>query len=247
MPLPTGYQYAKLGSNLEYLRGICSASLAETISLDAFPRLARERASAALCGSQCRRGAPLTDSPAWRASASAFLPGRAAFSADAQGNGGFSGAVGNAADELLERCLCPTADRGGEAGDFGRPQGLERAHSHPNRAKARLILPSPVLGRGAGGEGNVSPRLYLGEGPGVRAQCAPLARDHDHGYMVSDMVPGERGRTLCLPSPATTTMGTWCPTWCPGRGAGVQCLPSPVLGRGAGGKGKRRRRSSRNT
>ena len=31
--------YAKLGSNLEYLRGICSASLAETISLDAFPDL----------------------------------------------------------------------------------------------------------------------------------------------------------------------------------------------------------------
>ncbi len=39
MPMPTGYQYAKLGSNLEYLRGISSASLAETISLDAFPDL----------------------------------------------------------------------------------------------------------------------------------------------------------------------------------------------------------------
>jgi hypothetical protein len=39
MPMPTGYQYAKLGSNLEYLRGICSASLAETTSLAAFPDL----------------------------------------------------------------------------------------------------------------------------------------------------------------------------------------------------------------
>ncbi len=37
MPMPTGYQYAKLGSNLEYLRGICSATLAETIGLDKFP------------------------------------------------------------------------------------------------------------------------------------------------------------------------------------------------------------------
>ena len=39
MPLPTGYQYAKLGSNLEYLRGICSASLAPTASLAMFPDL----------------------------------------------------------------------------------------------------------------------------------------------------------------------------------------------------------------
>ncbi len=39
MPMPTGYQYAKLGSNLEYLRGICSASLAQTTSLAAFPDL----------------------------------------------------------------------------------------------------------------------------------------------------------------------------------------------------------------
>ena len=37
--MPTGYQYAKLGSNLEYLRGICSASLAQTTSLAAFPGL----------------------------------------------------------------------------------------------------------------------------------------------------------------------------------------------------------------
>ncbi len=39
MPLPTGYQYAKLGSNLEYLLGICSASLAGTTDLAAFPDL----------------------------------------------------------------------------------------------------------------------------------------------------------------------------------------------------------------
>ena len=39
MPMPTGYQYAKLGSNLEYLRGICSASLAQTTSLNPFPDL----------------------------------------------------------------------------------------------------------------------------------------------------------------------------------------------------------------
>ena len=39
MPLPTGYQYAKLGSNLEYLRGICSASLTPTGTLAAFPDL----------------------------------------------------------------------------------------------------------------------------------------------------------------------------------------------------------------
>ena len=39
MAMPTGYQYAKLGSNLEYLRGICSASLAPAASLAAFPEL----------------------------------------------------------------------------------------------------------------------------------------------------------------------------------------------------------------
>jgi len=39
MPMPTGYQYAKLGSNLEYLRGICSISLAQTENLAAFPDL----------------------------------------------------------------------------------------------------------------------------------------------------------------------------------------------------------------
>ena len=40
MHQPTGYQYAKLGSNLEYLRGICSISVEETIDLATFPDLA---------------------------------------------------------------------------------------------------------------------------------------------------------------------------------------------------------------
>ena len=39
MNLPTGYQYAKLGSNLEYLRGICSTSLSQTASLAGLPDL----------------------------------------------------------------------------------------------------------------------------------------------------------------------------------------------------------------
>ncbi len=39
MSLPTGYQYAKLGSNLEYLRGICSISLTQAADLAAFPDL----------------------------------------------------------------------------------------------------------------------------------------------------------------------------------------------------------------
>ena len=39
MNLPTGYQYAKLGSKLEYLRGICSTSLAQTASLAGLPDL----------------------------------------------------------------------------------------------------------------------------------------------------------------------------------------------------------------
>lgn len=39
MPEPTAYQYAKLGSNLEYLRGITSVSLMQTTSLVAFPNL----------------------------------------------------------------------------------------------------------------------------------------------------------------------------------------------------------------
>jgi len=36
---PTPYQYAKLGSNLEFLRGICSVSLMQTTSLAGFPNL----------------------------------------------------------------------------------------------------------------------------------------------------------------------------------------------------------------
>jgi hypothetical protein len=39
MKQSTGYQYAKLGSNLEYLRGICSVSLTPTASLKEFPDL----------------------------------------------------------------------------------------------------------------------------------------------------------------------------------------------------------------
>ena len=39
MAEPTTYQYAKLGSNLEFLRGICSVSLMQTTSLVAFPNL----------------------------------------------------------------------------------------------------------------------------------------------------------------------------------------------------------------
>jgi len=36
---PTPYQYVKLGSNLEFLRGISSVSLMQTTSLAAFPNL----------------------------------------------------------------------------------------------------------------------------------------------------------------------------------------------------------------
>ena len=39
MAAPTAYQYAKLGSNLEFLRGISSVSLMQTTSLVAFPNL----------------------------------------------------------------------------------------------------------------------------------------------------------------------------------------------------------------
>ena len=39
MTQPTGYQYVKLGENLEFLRGICAASLRPTTSLAAFPNL----------------------------------------------------------------------------------------------------------------------------------------------------------------------------------------------------------------
>jgi hypothetical protein len=39
MAAPTAHQYAKLGSNLEYLRGITSVSLMQTASLVAFPNL----------------------------------------------------------------------------------------------------------------------------------------------------------------------------------------------------------------
>ncbi len=39
MTQPTPYQYAKLGSNLEFLRGICTVSLMQTTSLAAFPNL----------------------------------------------------------------------------------------------------------------------------------------------------------------------------------------------------------------
>ena len=40
MAQPTKYQYVKLGMNLEYLRGISSASVALTSSLKQFPDLA---------------------------------------------------------------------------------------------------------------------------------------------------------------------------------------------------------------
>jgi hypothetical protein len=40
MTAPTGYQYAKLGSNLEYLRSICSASLTVNADLASYPDLA---------------------------------------------------------------------------------------------------------------------------------------------------------------------------------------------------------------
>ena len=39
MAQPTGYQYAKLGGNLEFLRGTCTVSLMQTTSLAAFPNL----------------------------------------------------------------------------------------------------------------------------------------------------------------------------------------------------------------
>ena len=39
MAAPTAYQYAKLGSNVEFLRGISSVSLMQTASLIAFPHL----------------------------------------------------------------------------------------------------------------------------------------------------------------------------------------------------------------
>lgn len=39
MNMPTGYQYAKLGSNLEYLRGICSVSLKPTTDLAVYSDL----------------------------------------------------------------------------------------------------------------------------------------------------------------------------------------------------------------
>ncbi|MCU0873092.1 MAG: hypothetical protein MUE50_12195 [Pirellulaceae bacterium] len=40
MSQPTNYQYVKLGMNLEYLRGISTASVAVTTNLDAYPDLA---------------------------------------------------------------------------------------------------------------------------------------------------------------------------------------------------------------
>ena len=39
MPQPTPYQYVKLGSNLEFLRGIATVSVIQTTSLAAFPHL----------------------------------------------------------------------------------------------------------------------------------------------------------------------------------------------------------------
>ena len=39
MPQATAYQYVKLGSNLEFLQGLATASLMQTTSLVAFPRL----------------------------------------------------------------------------------------------------------------------------------------------------------------------------------------------------------------
>ena len=39
MPQPTAYQYVKLGSNLEFLRGLATVSVIQTTSLVAFPGL----------------------------------------------------------------------------------------------------------------------------------------------------------------------------------------------------------------
>ncbi len=39
MPQPTPYQYVKLGSNLEFLRGVCSVAMMQTTSLAGFPHL----------------------------------------------------------------------------------------------------------------------------------------------------------------------------------------------------------------
>ena len=39
MAQPTAYQYVKLGSNLEFLRGISTVSLMQTTSLAGFPNL----------------------------------------------------------------------------------------------------------------------------------------------------------------------------------------------------------------
>jgi hypothetical protein len=39
MTQPTAYQYLKLGSNLEFLRGICSVSIMQTTSLAGLPNL----------------------------------------------------------------------------------------------------------------------------------------------------------------------------------------------------------------
>ncbi len=39
MTQPTAYQYLKLGSNLEFLRGICSVSITQKTSLAALPNL----------------------------------------------------------------------------------------------------------------------------------------------------------------------------------------------------------------
>ena len=39
MPQPTAYQYVKLGSNVEYLRGISTTSVMQTTSLAASPHL----------------------------------------------------------------------------------------------------------------------------------------------------------------------------------------------------------------
>lgn len=39
MTQPTAYQYVKLGANLEFLRGVATASVMQTTSLAAFPNL----------------------------------------------------------------------------------------------------------------------------------------------------------------------------------------------------------------
>ena len=39
MAQPSAYQYVKLGANLEFLRGIATASVMQTTSLAAFPEL----------------------------------------------------------------------------------------------------------------------------------------------------------------------------------------------------------------